>query len=186
MERGLGGGRVLTIDDEESFPKNFQESFLHHTENKNDLGLYLAPKLISLHQVYGSSHLQLCVTYRNTIISTPEMNNQSSFPIDSTSEEADQKIVRHALHCINENYPVVIIHSIDYDVLILLISYVAQQMDIDAFRTSLIFKMVSSSNTWYDCRLTSAKLCPFSLHTQVATPSLVFIAKENAPYGIIG
>ena len=78
------------------------------------------------------------------------MNNRSSFPIDSTSEEADQKIARHALHCINENYAVVIIHSIDYDVLILLISYVAQQMDIDAFRTNLFFKMVSSSNTWYD------------------------------------
>ena len=77
MERGLGGSWVFNIDGEESFPKNFQESFLHLTENKNDLGLYLAPKLISLHQVFGSSHLQLCVTYRDTIISTPEMNNRS-------------------------------------------------------------------------------------------------------------
>ena len=77
------------------------------------------------------------------------MNNRSSFPIDSTSEEADQKIVRHALHCTKENYAIVKIHSIDY-VLILLIYYVAQQMDIDAFRTNLFFKMVSSFNTWYD------------------------------------
>ena len=142
--------------------------------------------------MYGSSHLQLCVTYRDTIISTPEMNNRSSFPIDSTSEEIDQKIVRHALHCINKNYAVVIIHSIDCDVLILLIASVAQQMDIDAFRTNIFFKMVHPILgtilflSLTKLGLTSAKLCPFSLYTQVATPSLVSIAKENAPYGISG
>ena len=93
MERGSGGSRVLNIGDREPFPRNFHESFLHHTENKNDVGLYLAPKLISLHRVNASSHLQLCVTYRDTIISTSQMNNRPSFPIDSTSEEADQMTV---------------------------------------------------------------------------------------------
>ena len=150
IKRGSGGTRVLNINDDTCFPKNFQESFLHHPDNKNDLGLYLGSKLISLHRETGSCCLQLCVTYKDTILSTPILISQSLFPINSTSEEADQKIVRHTLHCINENYSDVVIHSIDYDVLILLLCYVAEQMEMGSFSVNVYFKLVTPNATWYD------------------------------------
>ena len=46
----------------------------------------------------------------------------SVFEIKSTSDEADQKIVRHALHCITSHHTDIEIQSIDYDVLILLLA----------------------------------------------------------------
>ena len=114
--RGSGGTRVLEISDDISFPENFQYSFLNNSENKNDLGLYLASKLISIHRDVGMLQLQLCVTYNDTIISLPPLVNHSAFQIESTSEEADQKIVRHTLHCIKEEYTDIEIQSIDHDV----------------------------------------------------------------------
>ena len=75
------GTRVLNINDYVPFPLNFQDSFLRNPDNKNDLGLYLAPKLISLHLVTGTSRLQLCVTYNDAILSQPALINHSVFPV---------------------------------------------------------------------------------------------------------
>ena len=110
VDRGSGGTRVLNINDYVPFPLNFQDSFLRNPDNKNDLGLYLAPKLISLHLVTGTSRLQLCVTYNDAILSQPALINHSLFP--STFEEADEKLVRHILHCMNESYTYIEIHSL--------------------------------------------------------------------------
>ena len=120
---------VVEIGDDISFPQNFLDSFLCNSENKHDLGLYLASKLISIHWDVGTLHLQLCVTYKANVISLPSLMNHSPFQIESTAEEADQKIVRHTLHCINEEYTDIEIQSIDIDVPILLLAYVAIQME---------------------------------------------------------
>ena len=151
--RGSGGTRVLEISDDIPFPNNFHDSFLNNSENKNDLGLYLAKKLISIHQDADMFQLQLCVTYNDAVISQPPLN-QSTFQIESTAEEADQKLVRHALHCIKEEYTDIEIQSIDYDVLILLLAYVATTMESSngSNHTNIFFKLITPNPTWYNVK----------------------------------
>ena len=125
-DRGISGTRILNINDEMDFPKNFQESFLRNPDNKNDLSEYLAPKMISLHHESGSRYVHLNATHKSSIISSNAMDVTM---LMSNSEEADQKIVRHALHCIDANCNLVVVNSIDHDVLILLIAYVAKRSE---------------------------------------------------------
>ena len=54
IDRGVSGTRFLNINDNVPFPKDFQNSFLRNAANKNDLGEYLAPKLIAFHCDSGS------------------------------------------------------------------------------------------------------------------------------------
>ena len=62
MGQGAGGGRVLHINNDIPFPDDFLNSFLSNLANRNDIGLYLAKKLISIHAECGNTLLQLCVT----------------------------------------------------------------------------------------------------------------------------
>ena len=96
----LGKGiKRQVVSDDVSFPQNF----IHSRVNKNDLGLFLASKLVSIHHDVGTPHLQVCVTYNDTIISLRQMG-PSVFEIKTNSEVADQKIVPHALHCITSHH----------------------------------------------------------------------------------
>ena len=116
------------INDDAAFPQNILNSFLCNMENKHDLGLYLASTILSVHCEVGNIQIQLCVTYKDTIMSFPSTINDTVFQISSTTEEADQKVVRHVLHCIKVGYSVEV-HSIDTDVLILLLAYVAIELE---------------------------------------------------------
>ena len=62
MGQGAGGVRVLHINNDIPFPYDFLNSFLSNLANRNDIGLYLAKKLISIHAECGNTLLQLCVT----------------------------------------------------------------------------------------------------------------------------
>ena len=147
--RGAGGTRAPEINDDVPFPHNFLNSFLCNSANKNDLGIYLASKLITIHVECGNSLLKLCVTYEDKTMSAPPMIDSSM--VDSTAEEADQKLVRHTLHCIREMYTEIEVQSIDTDVLILLLAYVAMELEASDHNTfNVFFKMVTSSPTWYD------------------------------------
>ena len=86
--RGSSGTRVLQITDNVPFPRNFLTSFLCNTDNKHDLGLYLASKIVSIHSDVGNTHLLLCATHNNSEISFPPFVNDTS-----TADEADQKII---------------------------------------------------------------------------------------------
>ena len=55
MGWGAGGKRVLHIPDDIPFPHNFLNFFLSNSTNKNDTGLYLAKKLVSLHAQYRNA-----------------------------------------------------------------------------------------------------------------------------------
>ena len=57
--RGLLGTRVLHITEHVPFPRNFLTSVLCNTDNKHDLGLYLASKVVSIHSDVGNTHLSL-------------------------------------------------------------------------------------------------------------------------------
>ena len=63
---------------------------------------------MSIHNDVGNTHLLLCTTHNNSlitpIISFPPTVNDTVFQISNTAEEADQKIIWHALHCIKVGY----------------------------------------------------------------------------------
>ena len=61
------------------------------------------------------------------------------------TEEADQKLVRHTLYCIKEEYTSIEIQSIDYDVLILLLAYVATDMESNTASTATPARISCSS-----------------------------------------
>ena len=150
--RGKGGTRIPKIADDVAFPHNFL-NFLCNSGNKNDLGDYLAVKLIEIHAQVGTARLNLCVTYEERTLSTSQLIH-NAFLLNSTAEEADQKIVRHALHCIKSMYDQIVVYSIDTDVLVLLLGYVASEMENATHSFSMYFKMVSSSPKWYNiCQL---------------------------------
>ena len=77
--RGQGslGTRVLQITDDVPFSRNFLTSFLCNTDNKHDLGLYLASKIVSIHSDTGNTHLLLCATHNDSVISFPRTVNDS-------------------------------------------------------------------------------------------------------------
>ena len=60
------------------------------------------------------------------------------FQISSTAEEGDRKIIRHVLH------------SIDSDVLILLLAYIATELVSYNDSLNLYFNLVTPNPTWYN------------------------------------
>ena len=137
------------------FPRDFLNSFLCNAENKNDLGLFIASKLISLHRDVGDARIHLIVTFNDSVSSFPVSSISPGIQIASTSEEADQKIIRHTLDCIKNSYAYMEVHSIDCDVLILLIAYFAADLETsqssdDDPKFNLHFKLLTSDPTWYN------------------------------------
>ena len=139
---------MLHINDVIPFPHNFLDSFLSNLANKNDIELYLAKKLVSIHAKCGNTLLKLCVTYEDRTILTSTLLDISM--IDSTAEAADQKLVRDTLHSIREKYTVMEVQSIDTDVLVLLLADVAMELESTNNTLNVIFKMVTPSPKWYD------------------------------------
>ena len=124
--------------------------FLRNADNKHDLGLYLASKIVSIHSDVGNMQLLLCATYDDSVISFPPTVNDTVFQISSTAEEADQKIIRHALHCIKIGYSFIEIQSINTDVLILLPAYIAMELVSDNDSFNFYLKLVTPNLTWYN------------------------------------
>ena len=80
------------------------------------------------------------VTYKNTALtsqpSCPELDQH--FPVGPCeAEEADQQLVRHIFNLIHNNYKNILVHTIDTDVLVLLISHIGRvelgDVDIHAY-----------------------------------------------------
>ena len=174
---------MLHINDAILFPHNFLDSFLSNLANKNDIGLYLAKKLVSIHAKCGNTLLKLCVTYEDRTILTSTLLDTSM--IDSTAEEADQKLVRNTLHSIREKYTVMEVQSIDTDVLVLLLADVAMELESTNNTLNVIFKMVTPSPKWYDIvhvinRTGSVykRLCHSFTALLAVTPIQVFMERE--------
>ena len=148
--RGSSGTQVLQITDDGSFPRNFLTSFFCNTDNKHDLGLYLVSKIVSIHSDVDNTHLLLCATHDNSVISFPSTVNDTVFQISSTAKEADQKIIWYTLHCIKVGYSFIEIQSIDTDVLILLLAYIAMELVSNKDSFNLHLKLVTPNPTWYN------------------------------------
>ena len=119
MGRGGGGTHVFHVNDGIPIPYNFLNSFLSNSANKNNIGLYLAKKLVYIHNECGNTLLKLSVTYEDRTISIPTLIDTSV--VDSTAEEGNQQLVRDTLHCITEKYSVIKVQSTDTQFLVLLL-----------------------------------------------------------------
>ena len=102
--RDSSGTRVLQITDDVPFPGNLLFSLLCTTDNKHDLRLHLTSKIVPIHSDVVNTHLLLCASHDNSVISFPPTVNDTLFRNSSTAEEADQKVIQHALHCIKVGY----------------------------------------------------------------------------------
>ena len=123
-----GTGTRLKITGLCGIPKNFV-SFLHVSQNKNDFNEYLAEKFISMHH---DKQILVC-TYKETILTSHQEiveNNTEVKIIDCQSEEADQRLVLHTLHCLSPcfSFEKIVINTIDTDVLILLIANLSSHL----------------------------------------------------------
>ena len=106
-------------------PFQMAQSSLSNSDNKDKLNKYLGRKLLQLYQ----NEQMLVVTYENTsFTSKPACTELDQYiPVRSCGpEEADQKLVRHALNLLRKGYKSILIRTIDTDVLNLLISYFSQ------------------------------------------------------------
>ena len=103
------------------FHPNFKWIFLKNSENKDDLGRYLAKKIIEFHL---NQNLVLVVTYEHTILSSDIAILDEESIVNCTSEEADQRVIRHVLNLNKKtNYSDILVCTYDTDVLMLLIGY---------------------------------------------------------------
>ena len=119
MGRGGGGTHVFHINDGIPIPYNFLNFFLSNSANKNNIGLYLAKRLVYIHNECGNTLLKLSVTYEDRTISIPTLIDTSV--VDSTAEEGNQQLARDTLHCITEKYSVIKVQSTDTQFLVLLL-----------------------------------------------------------------
>ena len=114
-----GKGSYLKFDDKTQFPKDFKDNFLKSSKNKSSLNLYLAEKFYDFHK----EDKILVVTKNDGILTNiNDLQNEKSLT-SCSAEEADQKIIRHMIHCISSDYSHVQIQTIDTDVFILALAF---------------------------------------------------------------
>ena len=142
--RGIGTRHAIA--DDAPIPYNFKESFLHNSENKNDLNEYLAQKMVSLH----TGRKLLIVTFKNGIVTSSEIDRDRSISF-CTSEEADQRLVRHGRDMLLQGYETISIRTVDTDVFILLIAYMLRCLNVASTSCHVYACMyVKGEETYYD------------------------------------
>ena len=119
-----GTGTSFKINELSEIPKNF-ESFLRISQDKNDRNEYLTEKFIMMHH---ENQIFIC-THKETILSSHQdeiENNTAVSIIACQSEEANQQLIQ-TLHCLSScfSYEKIVIHTIDTDVMILLVVYLS-------------------------------------------------------------
>ena len=104
-------------------------------------------KFIELH----NDNSIFVVTFKDRILCLPEYDSvalcESSIGT-CQAEEADQRLIRHLLNCIQgpRSFTRTVIRTIDTDVLILAVAFVAEQIDIIAFDGEVYVEMVKNKS----------------------------------------
>ena len=123
-------------------------TFTTNNDNKNALNEYLAKKLIDLHQ--GSK--LIITTFKNSVLcsSNTDIDTSEVGVHSCQSEEADQRLVRHLLNCIcgNKKYSLIVIRTIDTDVMILVVAYVSEYQNMCS--NTKVYVFMVNSNKMYD------------------------------------
>ena len=101
------------------------EMFLKNNQNKNKLNKHLPLKLLKLYQ----NDQIMIAAYRNTSLTSLSSCSELdtwTLVCPCETEKADQRLVGHTLNLINNGCKNILIHTIDTDILVLLISYIRQ------------------------------------------------------------
>ena len=107
-------GLIFSFNDSTAFPANFETDFLTNVTNKTNLNEYLAQKFIKLHD---NDKQTICITYNDTVISNDNVLNENLITV-CTSEEADSRVIRHAINLGVNDYKEVSIGTVDGDVFV--------------------------------------------------------------------
>lgn len=118
-KRGTGTRRRVTPSSK--LPKNWK-SFLRVNENKTELFQFLAKELEST----SVENKELYTTYGEYVLSSPRRDGL----MQCSHEEADTRILLHALDASQCGYRKILIRTIDTDIVVLAVSEV-KDMDID-------------------------------------------------------
>ena len=127
--KSQGTGTILMFDNDNDIPQAMIDNFLRNSQNKNNVNEFLSKKIIDLHK----STKYMVATYKDTVLCSTSIETLDSHDISIThcqSKEADQRLIRHALHCISAQYKKIVVRTVDTDVLILVMSYVSQFYDL--------------------------------------------------------
>ena len=112
--RGLG--TAMTFNGEMTLPRDFMD-FLGNSENKNNLNEFLVKRFLEEH--LGTQ--TLVVTYKDSIISNKSLLSDEDIT-NCMTEEAGQRLVRHAYNCIRNGILSVVVSTNATDVVMLLIA----------------------------------------------------------------
>ena len=114
-----GSGTRIIFDENTVVPNDLCANFLMNSENKSDLGYFLAEQFMDLHQSIASPTL-IC-TYGDSVLAENLDILQDDVKY-CKSEEADQRMIRHVISCAKNGYNRVDVKTVDTDVLMLMIS----------------------------------------------------------------
>ena len=128
-----GTGTRRRVASSSKLPKNCK-SFLHVSDNKIKLFLFLAKKL----QAIDIEGKEVYTTYGEVVLSS-----QPTEMMGCSHEEADTRLVLHAYHASQSGYRKILIRTVDTDVVVLAVSRV-QDLSVDeiwiAFGTGKHFR----------------------------------------------
>ena len=143
-----GHGPKLLFNDT-PLPGKFNDSFLKSNDNKERLNLYCADKFESYQEDAQSFNL----TKGESSLSNSTLDESISI---FTTEEADQKLVRHMIQCVRGVVEQYVVRTIDTDVVISLIEYRRLAENFDC----VVFACLSSafSNRFYNIKKTAEKI----------------------------
>ena len=113
-------GLIFPFNDSTAFPANFETDVLTNVTNKTNLNEYLAQKFITFHD---DDKPTICITYNDTVISNDNSVLNENLITVCTSEEADSRIIRHAINLKVNDYKEVLIETDDSDVVVLSLGY---------------------------------------------------------------
>ena len=137
----------------------------------------------------------MVATYKNTVLCFTSTETIGSYNISIThcqSEEADQRLIRHILHCILAQYKKIVVHTVDAGVFILLIPYVSQFYDfctdfnVYAHMVNWVCEYYDVISAIFDLDKETCNALPFFMHSLDVTLYQVFFQRENAGRGTHG
>lgn len=128
-----GTGTRRRVASSSKLPKNWK-SFLHVSDNKTELFLFLAKEL----QAIDIEGKEVYTTYGEVVLSS-----QPAEMMECSHEEADTRLVLHAYHASQSGYRKILIRTVDTDVVVLAVSRL-QDLNVDeiwiAFGTGKHFR----------------------------------------------
>lgn len=177
---GRGSGDRIQFDRNTKFPSDFKENFLKNSKNKDQLNRFLADEFMQ----HYSGDKSLVITKDESVLSNVEILATDTSLTPNSAQEADQKLVRHALQCVRGGINNVVVRTVDTDVILLLVAYRHWETNTNAN----VFAWMASGKeaNYYDINLISSilgeekcKAIPF-FHAMI--PHLISSTRENVSF----